>query len=67
MLKNRYILNSIRSVQGIEYQNVIPVAESLTGSELAMAILDDYPTAKNAFINALTNRIGRDMFFNKVF
>ena len=67
MINNRDLLNSIRASQSLEYQQLIPVATSLTGEELAMAILEDYPTAKNAFINTLTNRIGKDMFFNKVY
>ena len=67
MINNRDLLNSIRNVQSVEYQSQIPLATSITGEELAMAILEDYPSAKNAFINTLTNRIGKDMFFNKVF
>lgn len=67
MKTNKEILNAIRNSQGLEYQANIPLATSDSASELAMALLDEFPTAKNSFLNVLTNRIGKDMFFDKVF
>ena len=66
MLSNRDILNSIRQVNGAEYQNIMPVMND-DNCEIAYTIMEDYPSVKNAFINTLTNRIGKEMFFNKVF
>lgn len=65
-LTNKDILNAIRAEQSLEYQNAIPVAMTLDGQEVAR-ILEDYPTHKNAFINSLTNKIGKEMFFSKLF
>lgn len=39
---------------------------SETGSEV-YAILEEYPTAKNEFINTLVNKIGKSLFFSKVY
>ena len=65
-LQNKDILNAIRQEAGAEYQNNIPVATGSNDLEV-FAALESYPTSKNAFINTLTNRIGRQMFFDKVF
>ncbi len=65
-LTNKDILNSIRNEMSLEYQSVIPVAATLDGSDVAK-ILEDYPTHKNAFIDALTNKIAKSMFFSKLF
>lgn len=65
-ISNRDVLNAIREEQGAEYQSVVPLSEDLTGIDL-LATFESYPTAKNAFINTLTNRIGRQLFFDKVF
>ena len=65
-LQNKDILNAIRDEQSAEYQNNIPVATGLNDLEV-YASLEAYPTAKNEFINTLTNRIGRQIFFDKVF
>lgn len=65
-LQNKDILNAIREEQSAEYQNNIPVATGSNDLEIYSA-LESYPTAKNDFINTLTNRIGRQMFFDKVF
>lgn len=65
-VSNKDILNSIRQDAGAEYQENIPQATGENDAEV-YAALEQYPTAKNAFINTLTNRIGRQMFFDKVF
>ena len=65
-LTNKDILNSIRNEMSQEYQNVIPVAATFDGSDVAK-IMEDYPTHKNAFIDALTNKIAKSMFFSKLF
>ena len=64
--QNKEILNAIRGEQSTEYQDKIPVATGLNDAEI-MALLDEYPTHKNAFINTLTNKIGKELFFSKVF
>ena len=65
-LNNKDILNAIWNEQSMEYQNVIPKAVSAEGVEVA-TVLEEYPTHKNAFINSLTNKIGKEMFFSKLF
>lgn len=65
-LTNADILNAVRTEQSLEYQNNIPEATGLNDMQILSA-LESYPTAKNAFIDSLTNRIGRQMFFDKVF
>ena len=65
-LTNKDILNSIRNEMSAEYQSVIPVAATFDGSDVAK-IMEDYPTHKNAFIDALTNKIAKSMFFSKLF
>ena len=65
-LQNKDILNAIRQEQGAEYQEHIPLATGDNDTDI-YATFESYPTTKNAFINTLTNRIGRQMFFDKVF
>ena len=65
-MQNKDILNAIHSEQSAEYQNTIPKATGENDLEV-YATLENYPTLKNEFINTLTNRIGRQMFFDKVF
>lgn len=65
-MQNKDILNAIHSEQSAEYQNTIPKATGENDLEI-FALLENYPTFKNDFINTLTNRIGRQMFFDKVF
>lgn len=65
-LQNKEILNAIRSEQSSEYQEKIPMANGMNDVEI-MALLDEYPTHKNNFINTLTNKIGKELFFSKVF
>lgn len=65
-MQNKDILNAIRQDAGAEYQANIPVATGDNDIEVYTS-LEQYPTAKNAFINTLTNRIGRQMFFDKLF
>lgn len=65
-LTNADILNAVRDSQSAEYQNNIPVATGLNDSDILRS-LEAYPTSKNAFITTLTDRIGRQMFFDKVF
>ena len=61
-MQNKDILNAIHSEQSAEYQNTIPKATGENDLEV-YATLENYPTLKNEFINTLTNRIGRQMFF----
>ena len=63
---NKDMINSIRSTMSAESQNVMPLATDDNAIEV-YATLENYPTAKNEFINTLTNRIGKQMFFDKLF
>lgn len=64
---NKEILNAIRNDQTEEYKSLVPVVNSSEDYATIMATFADYPTAKNAFVNTLTNKIGKAMFFDKVF
>lgn len=66
-ISNVEFLNSIREVQTQEYRNVIPQVKSNDDCLQVLATFAEYPTAKNAFISTLTNRVGKSMFFDKVF
>ena len=56
-IKNTDMLNSIREQQTLEYQGLIPVVHNQDDCLQVLATFEAYPTAKNAFINTLTNRI----------
>ena len=66
-ISNVEFLNSIRDVQTQEYRNVVPQVANNDDCLSVLATFANYPTAKNAFINTLTNRVGKSMFFDKVF
>lgn len=66
-ISNVEFLNSIREVQTQEYRNVVPQVKSNDDCLQVLATFAEYPTAKNAFISTLTNRVGKSMFFDKVF
>ena len=55
-LQNKDLLNSIRAEQSAEYQERIVVATGENDMEI-YAALEAYPTAKNEFINTLTNKV----------
>ena len=63
---NKEIVNAIRETMSAESQNVMPLANDDNLVEV-YATLENYPTAKNEFINTLTNRIGKQLFFDKLF
>ena len=65
---NQEILEQIESTSTAEYQaRVSELGElSRTGVEM-VGLFDEYPTAKNEFINALTNKIIKSLFYAKVF
>ena len=65
-VQNKDLLNSIRAEQSAEYQERVPMATGSNDLEV-YASLESYPSTKNEFINTLTNKIGKTMFFNKVF
>lgn len=78
-IDNKELLETIADNSNAELRNLMPTKETVvdgqkatvynfseTGSEVH-AILEEYPTAKNEFINTLTNKIGKTLFFNKVF
>ena len=66
-INNIDMLNSIREQQNLEYQSLIPKVSSQDDCLQVLATFQNYPTTKNAFINTLTNRIGKSLFFDKVF
>ena len=65
-MDNVTFTNSIRTLASAEYQNRIPSATK--SNLLAVAtMITDYPTAKNEFINVLTNQVVRTIFMDKLY
>lgn len=62
---NMEILNQIHSNASMEYQNVVPEALGYGGN--VSDVFAQYPTAKNEFINILTNQVVRSVIYSKVF
>lgn len=65
-ITNKDMLNGIRATMSAESQEIMPVATGDNSVEV-YAVLENYPSVKNEFINTLTNRIGKQMFFDKLF
>ena len=65
MKTNAEILNTIRANASTEYQERVPEALGVGGN--VSMVFNQYPTMKNEFLNALTNRIARTLFYSKVF
>lgn len=63
---NQEILNQIRDNASAEYQARIPAAADAKSTEI-YSLLSDYPTAMNEFIQALTNKVVKSVFYSKVF
>ena len=66
MADNVAILNLARTMASAEYNSRIPVATQDNVAEISN-IITNYPTAKNEFINVLTNQIGRQIYLNQVY
>ena len=62
---NAEILNTIRANASAEYQERVPEALGVGGN--VSNVFDRYPTMKNEFLQALTNKIARTLFYSKVF
>lgn len=65
MKTNAEILNTIRANASTEYQERVPEALGVGGN--VSNVFSQYPTMKNEFLNALTNKIARTLFYSKVF
>ena len=62
---NQEILNQILTNASMDYQNVVPEALGYGGN--VSDIFAQYPSAKNEFINTLTNQVVRSVIYSKVF
>lgn len=62
---NAEILNTIRANASSEYQERVPEALGVGGN--VSTVFSQYPTMKNEFLTALTNKIARSLFYSKVF
>lgn len=65
MKTNVEILNTIRANASSEYQERVPEALGVGGN--VSNVFNQYPTMKNEFLTALTNKIARTLFYSKVF
>ena len=66
MADNVSVLNLARTLASAEYNSRIPVATQDNIAEIS-EIITTYPTAKNEFINVLTNQIGKNIYLNQVY
>ena len=66
MADNVAILNLARTLASADYNSRIPVATQDNIADISN-IITNYPTAKNEFINVLTNQIGRNIYLNQVY
>ena len=63
---NKEILNAIRTEASAEYKERIPEIRSGEDMETMIRSFEEYPTAKNEFLNALTAKIFKTVVMNKV-
>ena len=66
ILDNAQLINLAKQYASSEFNERIPVATKNNVDDIG-DILSQYPTAKNEFINILTNQIGKSLFDMKVF
>ena len=62
---NVEILNQIHANASMEYQNVVPEALGMGGN--VSNVFAQYPSAKNEFIQALTNQVVGQVIYSKIF
>ena len=62
---NVEILNTVRANAATEYQERVPEALGVGGN--VSNVFNKYPTMKNEFLQALTIKIARTLFYSKVF
>lgn len=65
-LSNVEVLNAIRTTASQEYVNRIPTATK-DNLKTISELITTYPTAKNEFIDTLTNLVGKTVFLNKLY
>ena len=65
MKTNAEILNTIRANASMEYQSRVPEALGIGGN--VSQVFTQYPSMKNEFLNALTNKVARTLIYSKVF
>ena len=65
MKTNSEILNTIRANASMEYQSRVPEALGIGGN--VSQVFTQYPSMKNEFLTALTNKVARTLFYSKVF
>ena len=66
MADNVSVLNLARTLASAEYNSRVPVATQDNITDIS-EIITTYPTAKNEFINVLTNQIGKQIYLNQVY
>lgn len=62
---NVEILEQIYNNASMEYKNVVPEALGMGGN--VSDVFTQYPSAKNEFINTLTNQVVKSVIYSKVF
>lgn len=64
---NAEILNQIRSTATSQYQEIVPEVLSMEDMGRVYEALSDYPTVKNEFMASLTNKVVKELFYNKYY
>ena len=65
-MNNITFLNSLAKSMSAEYQERIPTATAENISEIA-ELINQYPTTRNEFISALTNKVAKSKVIQKVY
>lgn len=66
---NADAFNAVRAEMPVELQNIIPEVDKLSGDagEVMFDLFASYPTAKNAWIDTLTQKVSKSILYDRVF
>lgn len=64
---NAEVLNQIRNTATSQYKELVPEVATVEDMQTVYEVLTDYPTVKNEFMTALTNKVVKSLFYNKYY
>lgn len=62
-------MNNEQIIKAVSQELTSDIAEQIEGKSSVelLAVFDDFPNVKNAFINTLTNKVAKSVIFSKIF
>ena len=62
-------MNNEQIIKAVSQELTSDISEQIEGKSSVelLAVFDDYPNVKNAFINTLTNKVAKSVIFSKIF